>query len=346
MTDALHLVSKRMEVPDSIEEVNDLYYQHGWTDGLPIFPPTEDRVDRMLLGTARKPQDSIGEIPPVWAEATVEKIAINAVMAGCLPQYMPIILTALEAMLEPQFNLYAVQTTTHPVAPLVIVNGPLVKALGVNAGYNVFGQGSRANACIGRAIRLILLNVGGAIPGKLDRSTQGQPSKYTFCIAENEEQNPWKPLHVERGFDPSVSTVTVVAAENPHNINDHSSIDARGILTTIVGTMKTQGSNNLLYQRGEVVLALGPEHASTIASSGFSKQNVMHFIFENARVPKKDFSLKHQEERFPDFESDALIPMVCEEVAIMVIVAGGAGKHSSFCPNFGSSKSVTKQIQP
>ncbi len=346
MANSLELVSKKIEVPDSIEEVGDYFYRRGWTDGLPIVPPTEDRVERMLNGTTRKPQEVIGEIPPGEGLATVEKVAINAVMAGCIPQYMPVILTALEAMLVPKFNLLGIQPTTHPVAPLIIVNGPIRKELGLNSGYNAFGQGNKANASIGRAIRMILLNIGGAVPGKTDRSTQGQPSKYSFCIAENEEKNPWQPLHVERGFDRSQSTVTVVAAENPHNINDHSSFDARGLLTTIVGTMKTQGSNNLLYQTGEVLLILGPEHASTIANSEFSKHEVKRFIFENARIPKSEFSSGHQEARFADLKPDVLIPIVKEESDLMVIVAGGAGKHSSFCPNFGFSTSITKEIQP
>ena len=339
------LISKRMEVPDSIEEINEYYYQHGWTDGLPIIPPTEDRVEKMLSGTTRRPQDVIGEVAPTYRDATVEKIAINAVMAGCLPQYMPVILASVEAMVDQQFNLYSMQTTTHGANPLVIVNGPIRKELGINSGYNVFGQGTRANATIGRAIRLIQVNIGGGIPGKVDRATQGSPAKYSFCIAENEEQNPWQPLHVERGFAPSVSTVTVVMAENPHNINDHSSTDAEGILTTFAGTMATQGNNNVIYQTGEALVVFGPEHASTVASSGFSKQDVKHFLFEKARIPKSEFSLKHQVERFPDFESDALIPITTEENAIIIIVAGGGGKHSAFCPNYGFSKSITKQIQ-
>jgi hypothetical protein len=345
MANAASLISDRIELPGSIEEISESYYQRGWTDGLPIVPPTEDRVEKMLSGTTQKPQDLVGEVPPSNGEATVEKIAINAVMAGCTSQYMPVLITALEAMLEPKFNLYGIQATTHPVAPLIIVNGPIRKKLAINSGYNVFGQGTKANATIGRAIRLILINVGGAVHGKLDRSTQGQPSKYSFCIAENEEKNPWQPLHVERGFDPSASTVTVLAAENPHNINDHSSIDAQGILTTVVGTMKTQGSNNILNQSGEVLLTLGPEHASTIAKSGFSKEDIKRFIFMNARLSISDFPLGHQEDRFPNFKSDAFIPVAYGEKAIMVIVAGGAGKHSSFCPNFGHSVSITKKIE-
>ncbi|MFC1985262.1 hypothetical protein ACFLT4_05555 [Chloroflexota bacterium] len=341
-----NLVSNRIEVPDSVDEINEFYYQHGWTDGLPVVPPTEDRVQTMLLGTTRKPQDSMGKVPPIGGEATIEKVAINAVLAGCAPEYMPVILAALEAMLDEQFNLFGLEVATHPATPLVIVNGPIRDKLLLNSGYNVFGQGTRANATIGRAISLIMVNIGGSVPGKLDRATLGAPSKYSFCIAENEERNPWQPLHVERGFDKSASTVTVLAAESPHNINDHQSIDAEGMLTTMAGTMAIQGSNNILYQVGEVLLVIGPEHASTIASSGFSKQDARHFIFEKARIPKSAFSSEHQTRRFPSFRTNARIPIVCEESDIMIIVAGGIGKHSMFCPTYGPCIAVTKQILP
>ncbi|MBI2830951.1 MAG: hypothetical protein HYX79_01680 [Chloroflexi bacterium] len=345
MPESPKLLSEIIELTDDIDGINEHFYRHGKTDGLPIVPPTGERVDAMLGGTTRKPQDIIAEIAPQLGEATVEKIAINAVMAGCLPEYMPVIITAIEAMVEKQFNLYAIQATTHPCAPLVIVNGPIRKKLGLNSGYNAFGQGNRANATIGRAIRFALVNIGGGLPGKLDRSTQGQPSKYTYCIAENEEANPWQPLHVERGFAPSASTVTVCGVENPHNINDHIATEAEEMLTTVAGTMRTQGTNNIIYQCGEALVAFGPEHARIIADSGFSKQNVKHFLFEKARVPKSDFPRKHQEARYADFPDDTLIPVVREENDIMVMVVGGAGKHSCFIPSFGDTLSVTREIR-
>src|SRR5215510_10886474 len=223
-----NLTSNIIEVEDSLEAVNDWFCREKLSDGLPIVPPTAERVERMLDGIKRDPQEVIGSIPPKWAPATVEKLAINAVMAGCLPEYLPVIIVAVEAVLEDKFNLYGIQSTTHPCAPLLILNGPIARELGVNARYNAFGQGWRPNATIGRAIRLILLNVGGGVPGVLDRATQGQPSKYSYCIAENEAENPWEPLHVERGYAIDESTVTVSGAEGPHNINDHVSTAAPG----------------------------------------------------------------------------------------------------------------------
>lgn len=344
MKPLLEIGAEKIEVPEDLDEALEVYYERGWTDGLPVILPTEERVERMLKGTKRDPAQSLGPFPPGGNEATVGLIAINAVMAGCLPDYMPILLTAVNAMLEEEFNLHWIQATTHPVAPLVIINGPIRNRLGINYGHNLFGQGNRANATIGRAIRLILLNIGGALPGYSDMATQGQPSKYSFCIGENEESSPWEPLHAERGFERSASTITICGVENPHNINDHTGGDGEHLLTTIAGTMATQGNNNILYQGGEPLVVIGPEHAALIAKSGFSKEKVKHFLHEKARIAKKSFSKRHQEEHFSKFADDDLIPLVPKEEDLMIIVAGGAGKHSAYCPSFGFTRSVTKEI--
>ena len=338
------LVSEKVQVADSVEAINSLFIEKGWSDGLPIIPPTEEAVERMLAGINKGPADVIGVIPPRWAEATVEKIAINAVMAGCLPEYMPIVITAVSAMCEEAFNLRGVQATTHPCAPLLIINGPIAKKLNINSRSGAFGPGWRSNATIGRAIRLILTNVGGALPGVTDMSTQAQPCKYAFCIAENEEENPWEPLHIERGFDASINTVTVIAAENPHNINDHSAITAEEVLTTIVSVMRTTGNNDVLYQQGEPVLALGPEHAATIAGGGYSKDDVKAYIHEKARIPRTGFHERLSQDRFPDLDENALIPLTPEKDDLIVIVVGGLGKHSSFLSSFGLGRSVTKAV--
>ena len=243
---------------------------------------------KMLAYTGRDPKEVFAILPPRWGEATVEKMAVNAVMAGCLPQYFPVVLAAVSAMAEEAFNLYAVQATTHPCSPLILVNGPLAKELNINGRYNALGQGWRANATIGRAVRLILLNIGGGEPGVLDRATVGQPGKYSYCLAENEAENPWTPLHVEKGFSKEDSTVTVFAAEAPHNINDHRSTTAKDILKTIAHSIAIPGCNNALTA-GEFLLLLGPEHAATIAGDGFSKEDVKKFLYEEARVPVDHF---------------------------------------------------------
>ena len=338
------LISERVLVADSAEAVNNLFFEKGWSDGLPVIPPTEEAVERMLAGTNRDPAEVVASIPPRWSEATVEKIAINAVMAGCIPEYLPLIITAVAAMCEEPLNLAGLQATTHPTSVLLIVNGPIAKKLDINSKSGVFGPGWRSNATIGRAIRLILMNIGGAFPGKTDMSTQGQSCKYTFCIAENEEESPWEPLHVERHFEAATSTVTVASAENPHNINDHCAITAEEVLTTIASVMTNMGSNNVLLQGGEPIVALGPEHAATIARDGFSKDDVKAFLHQHARIPRKRFFDRAIERYYSDLDEDALIPITVNKEDIMVIVVGGPGKHSSFLPTFGKTRSVTKAI--
>ncbi|MDP2951855.1 MAG: hypothetical protein Q8O76_00885 [Chloroflexota bacterium] len=347
----MELTSQHIKVADSLEAVNRLFYGRGWTDGLPIVPPTEEAVAKMVEYLGREPQEVVVSVPPRWGEATVEKIAINAVMAGCLPEYLPVIIAAMEAMAEAPFNLYGVQATTHPCAPLVIVNGPAAQELEINWGYGAFGPAWRANATIGRAVRLVLMNVGGAVPGTLDKATQGHPGKFSFCIAENEVESPWEPLHVERGFPREASTVTVTACEGPHNINDHAAISAVGVLKTVAGTMAEPGSNNMAYTAGEPLLCLGPEHAETVARDGFTKVKVKEYLYQNARLPVSVLSPERVRERQQDketyaqFDAKGFLPVCRRQEDIMVMVVGGAGKHSAFLPSFGLSRSVTKEIR-
>jgi len=339
--------AERHPVEDSVEAINDYAVAAGWSDGLPIIPPTPERVAQFIEHAQMDAHAELGAMPPRNGVVTVEKLAINSVMAGCLPAYFPVVVDTVRAMLEEPFNLYAVQSTTHPCAPLAILNGPLPRSLGVNARYNCFGAGARANATIGRAIRLILLNVGGAVPGLLDRATQGQPSKYAYCIAENEEESPWEPLHVERGLSAEESAVTVCGAENPHNINDHVSDAADGILTTIASSMASMGTNNA-YLYGEPILALGPEHAAVLARDGVGKDEIRRYVFEKARIPRAEWSrggmyeMSGTEDFFPD---DEALPILRKPEDLMVIVAGGPGRHSCWMPTFGAmTRSVTRRI--
>ena len=339
-----NLTSRLLEVRDNPEAVNQLFLDKGWSDGLPIVPPTPERVERMLAAIDMDPQRVLMRIPPSWGDATTEKLAINAVMAGCLPEYLPVIVAALEAMADPSFNLYAIQATTHSCAPLIVVNGPIRAKLGLNSTAGAFGPGWRANATIGRAMRLVLFNVGGGYPGIGDMSTQGAPSKYSYCIAENEEDNPWEPLHVEKGFSPEQSTVTVFACEPPHNINDHSGRSAGDILTIIAGAMAVTGANNA-YTGGETLLALGPEHASTMAKDGFKKRDVRDWLHVKARVPLERYTRDTLLERFQQIP-DGPVPMVRSPEDLAIIVLGGAGKHSSWLPTFGgTTHSATRRIQ-
>ena len=330
---------------DSQEALDDELDARGWSDGLPVVAPTRERVDAMVATSGRSPGESLGPMPPRQGDATIEALAVNAVMAGCRPAYFPVVVAAVEAALEPTFNLYAVQATTHPCSPLVIVNGPIVEAIGLNGRYGAFGPGVRANATIGRAMRLILHNVGGGVPGVLDRATQGQPSKYSFCVAENEAESPWEPLHVERGFDRGQSAVTVVGCESPHNINDHVSTRAPGILATVSASMANMGANNS-YLHGEPVLALGPEHAAILAAAGMSKDDIRRHLFEHARIPRDIWTrggmANMGPEQFPDAES---IPVMSDPDSLIVMVLGGFGRHSSWLPTFGdTTRSVTRPV--
>jgi hypothetical protein len=340
----------RHRAPEDLLEFQAFMMERGWGDGLPLIPATSERVAAMLAGTRRPAGDRVAVLPPRLGLATVERVAVNAVLAGALPEHLPVILTAVEAVSQPAFNLQAVQTTTHPCSPLVIVNGPIAARLGVNGAGNALGQGHRANAVIGRALRLTLQNVGGARPGHEDRATQGHPGKYTYCVAENEAASPWAPLSVDRGFPPEVSTVTVCGSEAPHNINDHGSSTPEGILTTVAGTVATVGSNNI-YLGGEPLVILGPEHAATVAGGGWSKDDFKRALWERAQVPLSRFDPSNLERfavihpaGFKDRPPETLAPIAREWSDIMIVVAGGAGKHSVFVPTFGATRSVTQRI--
>jgi hypothetical protein len=326
---------------DALEAVNEHYYSLRQTDGLPIIPPTEDRVGRMLSAAGLPGEEVVGLIPPRWAEATAEKVAVNAVMAGCLPEYFPVVVAAVKAISEKPFNLYGLQATTNPVAPLLIVNGPAAGRLEMNGGYNCLGQGNRANATIGRAVRLVMMNLGGGLPGTLDRATAGQPGKYTFCLAENEDANPWQPLHVERGFAVEQSTVTAVGAAGTTNIIDMYSKTAEGVLDTISGSMNAVGTNNILMG-GEPLVLLCPEHAAIISRGGFDKEGVKSFLFEKSKAHVSSFSrealegvLVRREARGLSLRGEDFIPVADKPDDIMIVVAGGAGPHSVFIPTFG-----------
>ncbi len=343
--------SEILGVVDDFEEANEVLYREGVTDGLPVVPPTHDRVDAMLEGIDRDRNNDVGVIPPRYGDATVEKIAVNAVMAGCESEHMPVLVTAVEAMTEEQFNLYGVNATTHPVAPMLVLNGPVVDELNVNYGYNVFGQGWKANATIGRAVRLLLVNVGGGQPGEMDRATHGHPGKYSYCIAENAQKHPWDPLHVQRGYDEARSTVTVFGAEAPHEINDHVSEDAQGVLTVTADVLATIGNNNAYYTQGELTVVFGPEHASTVARDGFSLEEVKRYLYDQARNRMGKlrqggmYGIHDWPERFAVKDGQGRIPLVEGPDRINVLVAGGAGKHSMAIHSFGETRSVTRPIE-
>jgi len=337
-----------VESPEDLDAFQVWAMEQEWSDGLPVLPPTEARVAKIL--GRRTGDETVSTLAPLDGRATLHAIAVNAALAGAGPEHLPVIIAAIRAVARPEFNLNAIQCTTHPCTPLVIVNGPIAVRLGVAGGPNALGNGHRANAVIGRAVRLILQNVGGARPGREDRATLGHPGKFTYCLAENEAQSPWEPLHVERGFKRDQSTVTVCGSEGPHNVNDHGSMAGETLMAAIAGTAATTGSNNI-YLAGDPLVILGPEHAQTIASSGWSKADFKRRFWEAARVPLRRFSADNvarfmtiHPERFEGSGPETLLPFASRPEDVMVIVAGGPGKHSAIVPTFGATRSVTERI--
>jgi hypothetical protein len=337
------------QAEDDLDAINRLYREKQWSDGLPIVPPTKERVERMLAASKRGRHEIVRHVAPGYGAATVERIAINCVMAGCDPAYLPVLIAATEAVADPVFNLQGIQATTNPVAVWVIVNGPLGKALDINARFNCLGQGAWANATIGRAMRLILQNIGGALPGEMDRATQGQPGKYTFCCAENEDASPWEPLHVERGFSRAQSTVTVVGAEGTMNMNTHSK-EAYELARVFADTMIHPPSNEYVHG-GEPWLVIGPEHAEIFKRGGMSKADLKRELWEKSKMPVSALAVKEIErardsrsEGLGELTPDTLLTISPTPEEVQLIVAGGAGTHSVYVPCFGNSRGVTREI--
>jgi len=315
------------------------------------MPPTRQAVDAMLLEAGRGRGETLGPIPPRMRMASIEKIAINAVMAGCKPEYFPVVLAAVEAVLDENCRLYGIQTATNNTTPLMIVNGPAVKRLGFNAGGNVFGAGNRANASIGRALQLALRNLGGDLPGETDMATQGQSGKFTFCIAENEADSPWPPFHVERGFAAADSTVTVIGASPGHNLFTYGCETGTEILDHFIGGMTALGHNNVIFPTGPLMV-IGPEHAGVLARDGYDKEAIRKAIFERARIPLARFTartvrgLHHRRSRwFEQFPNADHIGVADDASHVSIVVAGGAGIHSQFIPTSFSYRPVTRVIR-
>ena len=338
-----------IEAPADADELNRFFCERKWSDGLPVLAPTAERVARMLQHAGRAAHETVAAIAPAYATATVEGIAINAVMAGCYPEYLPLLIAATEAMAAPAFNLQAVQATTHPVAVWLIVNGPAAQQLAINSGGNCLGPGAWANATLGRALRLIMQNIGGALPGEMDQSTHGQPGKYTFCCAENEAENPWQPLHVERGFARERSTVTVVDAAGTFNMNTHAK-DSTDLLRVFADTMACPASNDYGHG-GAPWLILSPEHARILERDGLDKAEIKRRLWEQSKLPARrmaarDFERARDSRRaeLGEIGIDSLLPIAATADDINIIVAGGPGTHSVYVPSFGNSRSVTREI--
>jgi hypothetical protein len=343
------------------EDPFEFMFERGLTDGLPVVPPTPERVMRMLAGTRRDPQETIATVPPNLAPLTVEKVAANAVMAGCRPEYLPVVIAVLEAVCTDEFNIHGVMATTAGATPTIVVNGPIRQRVGMNMKIGVLGSGNRANATIGRAVKLALRNVGGARPGEIERTALGGPSKYTACYPEWEERSPWEPLHVERGFRREDSVVTVFGLEpGPRLIVDQLSRTAHALAGSL-GMALESCWHPKLHAYGEILLVISPEHADTIARDGWSKAQVRNRIQEaSARAIREllpdagageGMALRHFGLANPTAEQlEQRIPKFRKAGNINIIVAGGeAGKFSSAFGGWFSgpmgSISVSRKIE-
>ncbi|MGQ4808451.1 hypothetical protein NKDENANG_01834 [Candidatus Entotheonellaceae bacterium PAL068K] len=347
-----------METPgdilDRVREVNEYFFAQDWSDGLPVIPPTPEGVTWMLQGTQRHRHDIIGRLPPAWGKATVERIAINGLMAGCKPSYMPVLIAAIQAISDERYGLQGSQGTTDCIAPLLIINGPLVETLGFNSAAGCFGHGVRANATVGRAICLMLLTLGGAMPGKIKKSTLSQPGTYSYCMAEQASASPWEPLHVERGFAPQVSTVTAMAATPMSQVSEHCNATATGILTTLCDSMAVLGNCNL-YRGGQSVVTFPPELAAVFQHQGWSKPDVKQYVHEHAcrtigEMKRggewNDETLAHFPPHIDRTDDAATVSAVRDPDDLLVVVAGGeAGRWMALIPGWAyTSQAVTVPI--
>ncbi len=328
-------------------EAIELYYDKGWTDGLPVVPPTEELVRQFLAACGRQPSDVVGVVPTRGRAITAEKIAVNAVMAGCRPEYMPVLIAVVEAMTEPEFNYHGCLASTMGSAPMIIVNGPIVKELDFNAGVNVFGPGWRANATIGRAVRLIIINLTDGTPGLLDRSTLGHGGKYSMCIAENEDASPWEPLHVQRGMSPTDSAVSVFAVLAPLQVSDAGSNTPEAVLENLSQSMSVFTARN-----GQFLIVLPPEIAQVFGDAGWSKRQATEYLQRRAVVTSEQLSKRPTAAIAgapASADPDASYPVVSSPDGLFLLVAGGdAGGFCDLIVPWGGgnmTKGVTKLIR-
>jgi hypothetical protein len=323
------------------------YYAAGWTDGLPVVPPSEKSIGEMLSGAGLLADAIIGEIPGRNTVVTASKVAINAVLAGCRPEYLPVIVAALNGLCHPDFAYHGPASSTGGSAMVLIVNGPIGPALGINSGNNAFGQGHRANATIGRAVRLVMMNVMNTRPGLLDRATLGNPGKYAFCFAENEQDHPWQPLHVERGFRPDESTVTVFASNSLSQVYNQLASTPEPLLTCVADTLYHRGSPNVKGFNESLVVFAG-EHSELLRKSGWSRRQVQRFLVEHARQRVADLK---RAGRLPgdvtsDDETTWRHAFAAPEDVLIVCAGGQAGSWSACLPGWGKkwTRSITTRI--
>jgi len=335
------------------DRLQEEFFERGWTDGLPVVAPTPPLVKAMLDTVDLEPDDVIGAIPRRSRSVTVEQAAINAVMAGCKPEYFPIVVAALSALLDPAFNAHAALTSTGGAASCVIVSGPLAHEVGMNCGQNALGSGNRANATIGRAVRLVARNVFGAITGKFDASAMGNPAKYTLCFAEEDPPDPWQPLRVQLGYQHGDTTVTVMATEAPRQVANHLSEVAEEVLLTFVSAMRVP-STYATGKGGQGVVVMGPEHAQAVRQAGWTQEQAREFLCRESRIRPEELvqsgvplEVGNQHDMIPG--QDGKLPSIGAPSDVYLVTAGGAGPGwSAYIPSFAPlqhTRAVTRRVR-
>jgi len=342
------LTSERRTVGDDVEAVLDYVEAQGWGDGFPVIPPTEARVQAMLEATPLAPSHVVGVVEPRRGEATVEKIAVNAVLAGCRPEHFPAVLAAVDAVCDPKFNLYALNTTTCCATPALMVNGPARRQLGIECGYSCLGQSSRANATIGRALRLVMRNVGGSIPGAVSKSVFGQPGRVSLCFGEWEEKSPWPPFHVRRGFAPADSVVTAICATGTQDIADIFAETGEELIWVLAHSIDWIGNNKVLVapEKGDMLLLLCPDFAHKISRDGIDVPTMQRMLLERTRTPIERWHRSH----WPKLEKlgyvdGNVVPLARDPEQFLIAVAGGeSGHHALYFCTFGLTWSVSRRF--
>ena len=344
------LHARRVEIAE-LEDEWEALHERGWSDGLPVVPPTEARVLAMLEGTSRAPDELVATVPPDLAPCTVEKVAINAVMAGCRPEYLPVVIAAVEAVCTDEFNMHGVLATTMGVGPILVVNGPIRRALGMNSGINVFGQGNRANSTIGRAVQLVVRNVGGGRPAEVDRATYGNPGKLGFCFAEDEEGSPFEPFSTQFGFAPGTDTVTVFAGEGPRNVVDQLARDPEALCRSLAACLRTVHHPKAVIAF-DTILAMGPEHSRIFREAGWDRGRVLGRLHELLQLRGGEIVRgaggMAEGAALPPGSEEALVPKFRENGLLLVHCGGGAGLFSAIIGGWVNgamgSQPVTREI--
>lgn len=344
------LRARRVEIA-SLEDEVEACFDRGWSDGLPVVPPTEARVLRMLSGTTRSPDEIVAAVPPDLVPCTVEKVAINAVMAGCKPEYLPVVLTAVEMACTPQFNIHGVLATTMSVGPVLVVNGPIRRAIGMNSGINALGQGNRANSTIGRALQLVIRNVGGGRPGEVDRATLGNPGKLGFCFAEDEEGSPWTPLATDFGFEAGKNVVTIFPGEGPRTLVDQIARTPDELASTFAYHLRAMLSPKAVMAF-DAILVVAPDHSRVFREAGWSKERLRKRLLELTTMPGEDLvrGALGVAEGLPESVRGRMIPKFREQGLQIVHAGGGAGLFSAIIPGWANgelgSQTIAREIKP